>query len=530
MTRRAVIYARFSSDNQREESIDAQVRACEEYAKKNDLLIINQYVDRAKSGTSDKRPEFQAMIDDSAKKMFEVIIIHKLDRFSRDKYDAVIYKRRLRKNKIQLISVLERLDGSPESVIMESMLEGMAQYYSLNLGREVMKGMSETAYQCRHTGGIPPLGYNVDPVTKKYVVNEIESETVQLIFDMYLSGMGYGKMVDELNFRGMLTKKSRPFAKNSLHDILRNEKYAGVYVFNRSTVKDYEGKRNNHASKEDDSIIRIPGGVPVIIEEKIFLKAQEKMKKNRRQSGGYKAKQNYLLSGLIFCGECLERENRNILMMGNTKYAGAGKNLHVTYRCGQRHRTHTCDNKEIRREYIEDFVLTQLERRVFQEKAIPQLAKKLNEFQQKNMESRAAEIEPLTREMLDIDRQIENIIKAVSEGFGQASLAAKLAELEERKAVIETRLLENRTKLRHGEIKEADLRAILGTFRDFVKERNIPEVKKFIGSFVKQVIVFKDHVTVVFSFAHFAAYQNDGLTFTIKVSRWRLLPKAGKVA
>ena len=530
MMQQAAVYARFSSDNQREESIDAQLRACEEYAKRNGLIIVKTYIDRAKSGTSDKRPEFQQMIEDSGKKLFNAIIVHKLDRFSRDKYDSALYKRRLKKNKVTLISVLERLDGSPESVIMESMLEGMAQYYSQNLAREVMKGMRETAYQCRHTGGTPPLGYNVDPATKKYVVNEPEAETVRLIFEMYLSGMGYGRIVDELNLRGMRTKGGKAFGKGSLHDILRNEKYSGVYIFNRSETKDCDGKRNNHSSKADESQIRIPGGIPAIVDEETFRKAQAKMKSNQRQSGTYKAKQLYLLAGLVICGECLLREEKETLMMGNAKHAGSGKNLHVTYRCGERHRTHTCDNKEIRREYIEDFVLTKLERWVFNERAIPKLAKKLNEHQQKSIAGRELENEPLALELAEVERQIGNIVKAVSEGFGQESFARKLAELEERKVQITARLAENSSKLRRQEITEAELRQLLAMFRQYVKERNIPEVRKFIGSFIKRVIVYKDHVIVVFLIAQFAAYANDGLSFSVGIQRSKLCGDTGTAA
>jgi site-specific DNA recombinase len=525
MMRLAAIYARFSSDNQREESIDAQLRACEDYANQYGIIIVKTYVDRAKSATSDKRPAFQEMIEASDQKVFDTIIVHKLDRFSRDKCDSALYKRRLKKNGITLISVLERLDGSPESDMMETLLEGMAQYYSRNLAREVMKGMRENAYQCRHTGGIPPLGYNVDPTTKKYVVNEPEAETVRLIFDMYLNGMGYGRIVDELNLRGMFTKKGRPFAKNSLHDILKNEKYAGVYIFNRSAEKDCDGKRNNHASKAEEAVIRIPGGVPAILDQETFDKAQEKMRLNAKQPGGFKAKETYLLSGLIYCGECLLREGKDVMMMGNAKHCGSGKNKHVTYRCGQRHRTHTCDNKEIRREYIEDFVLTKLERWVFNEKAIPKLAKKLNEHRQKSVAGRELENEPLTLALAEVERQIGNIVKAVTEGLGQESFAAKLSELEAQKRQITSRLSENSNKLRQREITESELRQLLGVFREYVKERNIPEVKKFIGSFIKKVIVYKDHVIVVFFIAQFAAYANDGLTFEVSIDRWKLMPE-----
>lgn len=159
---RAAIYARYSSDNQREESIDAQIRAIKAYAEREGHSIVKIYTDEAKSATTDNRPQFQQMIADSSSGFFDCVIVHKLDRFARDRYDSAIYKRKLKINGVSVLSVLENLDGSPESIMLESVLEGMAEYYSKNLAREVMKGMSETAYQCRHTGGTPPLGYDVD--------------------------------------------------------------------------------------------------------------------------------------------------------------------------------------------------------------------------------------------------------------------------------------------------------------------------------------------------------------------------------
>ncbi|WP_422448100.1 recombinase family protein [Thermoanaerobacterium sp. DL9XJH110] len=181
-TIKAAAYARYSSDNQSDSSIDAQLRAIEEYAARNNITIVKTYIDRAKTATTDNRPEFQ--INDSKLGLFNVVIVHKLDRFSRDRYDSAFYKRQLKKNGIRLISVLENIDDSPESIIMESVLEGMAEYYSRNLAREVMKGMKERAFLCQHLGGIPPLGYDVDPQSKKYVINEYEAEIVKTIFKM----------------------------------------------------------------------------------------------------------------------------------------------------------------------------------------------------------------------------------------------------------------------------------------------------------------------------------------------------------
>src|SRR5699024_7570062 len=168
--KKAVAYARFSSDNQREESISAQIRAINEYAKNNNILMINTYIDEARSATTDDRPQFQRMIKDSANKSFDYVIVHKLDRFSRDRYDSAIYKRTLKNNGIRVLSVLENLDSSPESIILESVLEGMSEYYSKNLAREVKKGMKENALKCKFNGGTPPLGYDINK-DKEYVIN-----------------------------------------------------------------------------------------------------------------------------------------------------------------------------------------------------------------------------------------------------------------------------------------------------------------------------------------------------------------------
>lgn len=223
---RAVGYARFSSDNQRQESIDAQVRAIREYCSKKNYVLINTYEDAALTGTTDKRDAFLKMIADSKKGSFDVVVVHKLDRFSRDRYDSAYYKRELRKNKVQLNSVLENLDDSPESVIMEAVLEGMAEYYSKNLAREVRKGMKENALKCMSTGGAPPFGYSLT-WEKKFEINELEAEGVRIIFRRILEGKGFDTIIHELNSLGFKTRNGKPFAKNSISSIIRNEGITG---------------------------------------------------------------------------------------------------------------------------------------------------------------------------------------------------------------------------------------------------------------------------------------------------------------
>ena len=489
---RAAAYARYSSDNQRDESIDAQLRAISEFADKHNIVIVKTYIDRAKSATTDNRPEFLNMVNDSKLGLFNAVIIHKLDRFARNRYDSAIYKQKLKNNYVRVLSVIENLDDSPESIVTESVLEGMAEYYSKNLAREVMKGMKENALHCKHTGGKPPLGYNVDPKSQKYIINEDEAKIVRLIFKMYLDGFGYTEIIRKLNENGYKTKIGREFGKNSIHDILANEKYSGTYIFNKSTSKNAKGKRNSHKFKDESEIIKIQDGLPAIISKEDFNKAKSKMKKNKRDKATYKAKENYLLSGLIFCGEC------GHAFIGNVKHSGRNKLKYVTYRCGNRYAKQKCDNKEIRKEYIEEYVLQQLEEKIFSENAIRYFVNELNEYK-KSMNSKSeSETKDISTQINKTENEIANILKLVKQGYANSTLMNELTNLERVKANLESNLQEVKIKQEKVTvIDEKTIRKVLSVFQKFVHERNIPEIKKFIGQYVQRVEIFKDYIKVV---------------------------------
>lgn len=372
--KRAVAYTRFSSDMQREESIEAQVRAIKEFTDKQGYALLKTYADRGISGTTDNRPEFQKMFDDAKKGLFDVIIVHKLDRFARNRADSAIYRKELSKNGVKLISVLENFDDSPESIILQSVIEGYNEYYSKNLRREVMKGLKENALTCRFTGGIPCLGYDIDKETLKYKINPFEAEAVKLIFKRYLEGEGYSTIISELNQKGFKTKKGCQFGKNSLHEILKNEKYTGMYIYNKSVHPDENGKFNRHLSKPDDEIIKIDGGIPQIISKADFQKVQDKMKERRKKNATYKAKQDYLLSGKLICGIC------NSTFAGNARKAREGKPLYVSYNCTKKNGKKSCDNFGVKKDFIEEIVLKKLADKVFNEKLLPEIIEKYNEF------------------------------------------------------------------------------------------------------------------------------------------------------
>lgn len=498
--RKAVIYARFSSENQRDESIDAQVRAIEEYAKRNDIEIIATYIDRARSATSDKRPDFQRMVKDSENGNFDMVIVHKLDRFSRDKYDSVYYKKKLLKNGVKVVSVMEQLDDSPESVILESVLEGMADYYSKNLAREALKGMKETAYKCQHTGGTPPLGYNVDKETRKYIINEEEAKSIRIIFEKYLQGHTVMSIVRELNERGYKTKKGVAFGTNSIRGIIKNEKYCGTFVFNKSASKDAFGRRNNHKIKDEKDIIKIKGGIPAIISDEDYNKAQAIMETRKKGGQGrQKSKECYLLSGIIYCS-C------GAAMYGNRRKP-KGKPLYVSYRCKNRHKKagvfideqgnkNECKTPEIRKEYIEDYVLTELETFLVNDTTASSIVENVNKYVDQENNVYREKLRYVEKELNTIEGQISNIIKAIMDGFAQEEFKVKLEELKDEKNRLEQEKSKYSKEVTAPKIDVKTVREKLNDLKEYVKTRNLPECKKLIKDFVECVIIKKDRVEI----------------------------------
>ena len=225
---RAVAYCRYSSEGQRDGySIEAQLNAIKTFCERENIELVNQYIDEARSGTNDNRESFQKMITDSSKNQWDYVIVHKLDRFARDRYDSAIYKKILKDNGVKLLSVLERLDDSPESVIMEGLLEAMAEYYSKNLSRETLKGKNEAAKDCRWLGGQhKPWGYTIDE-NKHLVIVPDEAIIIKEAFERIAGGETAGHVAHDLNAKGFRTRTGKPFSGSSLIRCFTNPIYKG---------------------------------------------------------------------------------------------------------------------------------------------------------------------------------------------------------------------------------------------------------------------------------------------------------------
>lgn len=410
--KKAAAYGRYSTDMQREESIDAQFRAIREYCTRNEILLISEYADEGISGTTDNRPQFQRMITDAQNGLFDYVIVHKLDRFSRSKYDSAIYKRKLKQSGVQLLSVLENLDGSQESIILESVLEGMSEYYSRNLSREVRKGLKENALKCKFNGGHPPLGYDIDD-NKNYIINLYEAEMVKTIYDLYLKNYSYREMTNYFNNLGYKTKLGKKFTRSSFYDILTNEKYIGTYVYSQNTRKRYE----------DKGTIKIKDGIPAIIDKNTWYNVQEIIKNRKRpmqvENGRY-----YILTGLLYCGEC------GAPMNGQIRKNSIGVEYYY-YRCNRSHKKRDCKAKSVRADKIEKEVLDCFNDVIFtegnKETIINSMLQYVNEFDEPSTS------DELSKELESVNEQINNIVDAVLSGMKSETLKSKLKELEDKK-------------------------------------------------------------------------------------------------
>ncbi len=492
---KAVAYARYSSDNQRDESIDAQLRAIHKFADENGYQVVREYIDRAKTGTNDRREEFQRMIRDSDDGDFEVVIVHKLDRFARKRYDSAIYRKALEENGVKLVSVLEQFTDSPEGIIFVGMSEAMSEYYSANLSREVKKGQLENALACKHTGGFAPLGFRVN-AELKYEINEEEAVHVRFIYQSILNGMNYSQIIEELNHRGIRTRRGREFGRNSLHEILRNEKYTGVYIYRRSAPADKYGKRNNHADRSQDEIIRIEGGLPQIISREVFDAVQKIMDKRRQEPYTRSdAKEVYLLSGKVFCGICGNS------YCGNRMHGGRNKSLYITYRCNSHSGkgSGNCRNKAVNRDHLENYIRKLLSEVLFDERRLEGIISEYNKMVHSNECEYDSELHSVKSMIKKTKSEIDNLIGILA-ATGSASLAEAVSEREKRLSILKEKRREIESRRVTIETNREDIAEAFERGREMLLSGTIPHLRQLIQLYVSRIEVYPDHISATLNY------------------------------
>lgn len=487
----AALYARYSSDNQREESIVAQLRACREYCKRKGYTVIKEYADEAYTGTNDNRPQFQQMLADAEAGLFEVIVVHKLDRFGRNAFDYYKNADRLQKAGVRLeFAAQEIATETPEGGMMQAVMVGMSEWYSKNLSREVKKGKRENLLAGKAPGGKPLYGYDYAP-DKSYVVNETEAEAVRQMFRMYAAGRTYTEIRAWLNEHGYRTKLGRPFGKTSLYELLHNRRYIGWNVSGRHRRT---GKPRNSHAPDDSEVIIVKGVCPVIIEEELFEKVQARLEKNKHKLGGRnKAKVPYLLSGYVYCDECGEA------MIGTATTNSAGVRIRY-YRCGKymREGREACHNRAMNASVLEELVFDQLRSIVCDPGVLDNLVEKVRVEYDKLVSSETTSTDVMTAARDKSRRALDNFYARIREGGPWDELdEAEFQRTKEeyRQAVYNLEQIEKRGRL--PKVPPAKIKEYIQTFfGDIVKEKNTANYRALLENIIESVRVGAHKITL----------------------------------
>ena len=460
----AVIYARYSSDNQREESIEGQIRECTAYAEKNGITVVKHYIDRALSAKTDNRPDFQQMIKDSEKRLFDIVLVWKLDRFARNRYDSAHYEYQLERNHVKLVSATEPISDGPAGIMVKSMLTGMAEYYSAELSEKVVRGMTENVLKGKYNGGTIPIGYTVDE-EKFFQIDPLKAPFVVEAFQRYNDGATMKELMNWLNDSGVTTNRNQKFTYNSIQTLLTNRRYIGENRF-----KD----------------IVMPDSIPVIIEKELFDSVQDKIAKNRRAPARHKAEDDYLLTTKLFCGMC------GAMMFGECG-TSRNKNVHHYYKCANAKRTKTCKKKTVRKEWLEDLVVNETMKMIRDDDCIRSIVDAVMILQ----EQENTVLPLLEKQMKDIERGIENLLNAIQEGILTSSTKGRLEKLEAQQKELEIRIAEE--KLAKPKVSADFVKFWLTNFRKL--DPNVKSHREtLINTFVNAVYLYDEKVLITFNY------------------------------
>ena len=483
-TSTAVLYCRYSSHNQRDTSIDQQIKACEAFAQRENIKIVQIYADRAMTGTNDRRPQFQRMITEVPRLGAQYVLVYSLDRFARDRYDSAVYKRQLKQSGIRVISATENISDDPTGVILESLLEGLAEYYSAELARKIKRGMDDNANKCLVTGP-PPYGYRVND--GHYELDPEQAEIVKEIFQRVLAGETQRSIIQDLNDKGIRTRKGGKWSKSSFAAILRNERYVGVYIYGD---------------------VRIDGGMPQIIDRETFDAMQGFLSasalpigpQRRRTDGGV-----YLLTGRIFCGRC------GSPMVGLSGKSKTGT-LHYYYVCKGHRYQKNCDQPAIRRDQLEKDIAAAIKRYVLTDDNIERIADLAME--QMADAEKSGPLQLLRKDRAAVALSLKNLLNAIEQGIVTNTTKKRLQELEDEQQRLDAQIAAEEYAKRTRTLSREDIVAAMRLYQR--GDIDDPEYREtLIDTFVESVYIYDDHYKIRF---HLGAGHHKDVEYFSKTS------------
>lgn len=464
----AVIYARYSSERQTEQSIEGQLTVCNKFAQDNDILIVKQYIDRAMTGTNDNRMEFQQMLKDSEHENWDIVLVYAIDRFGRNSIEVALNKQRLKKTGKTLISATQRtsenVDGSKnlDGILLENVYIGIAEYYSAELSQKVRRGLNESRKKGNFTGGFMLYGYSVVGTRKegrKVVINEDEAAIVRYIFEQFASGRRLKDVDLELREKGV-QYKGKPFSRTRIYAMVNNEKYIGIYRYG------------------DEVYTNI---YPPIVPKTLFETAKLKLERNRY--GCHSTDTVYLLKHKVICGKC------NHIISSSAGTSGSGE-VRRYYKCTNFGKD-KCNVKPIRKEQLERLVVDATIEAFANDELIDQIADRILQANQVRINDTSM-LNLLNKQMEELDKGIENLVNAVQQGIVTKSTQTRIMQLEQQKDDLEMKIAAERAR---GElsIKKSD---ILRYLKATIKKEPLAMVTLLI----KSVTIDNETIKILYNY------------------------------
>lgn len=404
-----VLYGRYSSHNQKDISVEQQFEKGYELAAEYGIRIIDTYADRAVSGRTDKRRDFQRMMTDAAKGKFRYVIAWKSNRMGRNMLEALINEARLQDLGVRVLYVEEDFDDTAAGRFAARSMMNVNQFYSENMAEDIKRGLYDNAANCMVANGHLPYGYKADE-TLHYAIDEPKAAVIREIFTRVSCGEAFVDIMASLNARGIKTSYGRPWGRSSFQKILSNERYRGIYIYGD---------------------VRKEGGIPRIVSDELYFKVQEVITTKKNPQGRHRVNGDYLLTGKLFCGHCKSP------MTGVSGTGRSGK-LHYYYVCQKRRTEKTCEKKNLRRDDIELQVAKAIKRRTLDDDTINWIADSVVEYSQ-HQES-ASGIGLLEDQLKDTQRSIKNLMAAIEQGIITPTTKARLMELEKEQSDIDRKI------------------------------------------------------------------------------------------
>lgn len=473
------IYARYSSHAQREESIEQQVEECTAFAEANGITVTEIYADKAISGRTDRRNEFQRMMRDAEKRKFDIVIAYKSNRIARNMLHALQYEAKLDAFGIKTLYAKEEFGNTAAGRFALRTMMNVNQFYSENMAEDIRRGMRDNAEACKVNGSLP-YGYKRGE-DGKYAIDEPRAVVVREIFERVSKGERYSEIISSLNERGFTTKTGKPFNKNSFYRMLVNERYIGVY---------------------EHSGVRIENGIPPIISKEVFYMVQNKLKEGTNEQGlKRKLGSEYLLTGKLYCGEC------GSPMMGVSGTSRSGE-LHYYYTCKKKRLGSKCSKGNIQRDYLEQLVVDMTRACISNAELVDWLVKGYIEVKKQARDN--SEIPLMERELKDKKKALANLLKAVENGIYNDTTAERMKELEEEVKVLERSLELGKMMFDEpvdGERLTFYLHKLSEGHPDKLKYR-----KELFRTFIKRVTLWDNRIEVEYNFT---GTDNDGNPYKV---------------